>query len=100
MPMPKFNVNNYHLSVERRQNHQIIHSLIAMGYDIEQARDAVEIIESKNLDQSQFEFPYGSFDAYKQHVLDGEFDIDMAKRLMTDEKRNQLKKNVEEKNCG
>lgn len=45
-------------------------------YDVEDAKVAIKIIEENNLDKSQFDFPYGSFEEFKKHVLAGEFDYD------------------------
>ena len=75
---------------ECHQSYRIICCLISMGYAIHRTRDVIRVIENENLDRSQFDFPYGSFEIYKQHVLDGEFDIDATKHLMPDEIQSQL----------
>ena len=53
--------------------------LINMGYSVSTMKDTVVVIEENNLDQSLFDFPYGSFDVFKKHALAGEFDFDEKK---------------------
>ena len=56
-------------------------------YGAENERDAVRIIEKYGVNKFDFDYPYGSFEAFKKHVLAGEFDIDIEAVMMTDEKR-------------
>ena len=44
------------------------------SYGAGDARDAVRIIEKYGVDKFDFDYPYGSFEEYKKHVLAGEFD--------------------------
>ena len=75
----------------------IIRQLIELGYDIYDARAAIKIIEDNNLDKSQFDFPYGSFEEFKKHVLAGEFDIDLDIKSMfvTKEQDRQIMDDIE-----
>lgn len=74
----------------------IVVQLYRMGYNVDNARDAIQIIEEFTLDKSQFNFPYGSFEEAKNHVLFGKFDFDENAMMMTNEEREQLRKDVEE----
>ena len=49
------------------------------------------------MDKFDFDYPYGSFEEFKRHVLDGEFDVDVESMIMTDEEQKELQKAVEEK---
>lgn len=78
-----------------RKAGRVISHLLKLGYDLEDERDAVKIIENNNLDKSQFDFPYGSFEEFKKHTLDGEFDLDMSNCTLTPEQRRELDLKVE-----
>lgn len=60
------------------------------------ARDAVRIIEKHGVDKFDFDYPYGSFEAFKKHVLAGEFDADIESMLMTDEEIAEQEKAIRE----
>lgn len=93
--MPTLNMPK-HKTSERGKINRIIRQLNRMGYDVDKAEGAIQAIEIFKIDKSQFEFPYGSFDEAKKHVLSGEFDFDDSNFYMTDEEREQLKKDVKE----
>ena len=95
MAMPRLNMPKYKTS-ERGKMNRIIRQLNRMGYDVDKAEDAIQVIEIFKIDKSQFEFPYGSFAEAKKHTLSGEFDFDENAMMMTDAEREQLKKDVEE----
>lgn len=63
-------------------------------YDAGNARDAVRIIEKYGVDKFDFDYPYGSFDEYKKHVLAGEFDTKL--HIMTRKEEKELKQLVKE----
>ena len=44
----------------------------------------------------QFDYPYGSFEEYKKHVLAGEFDLDIKSVLTSPEEQKELDKAVKE----
>lgn len=83
-------------SEEHLKAHYIIYILQDMGYDAGNERDVIHIIEIFGLDTSQFDFPYGSYDIFKSHVLAGEYDVDVKSRLMTNERREELQKAMKE----
>lgn len=89
--LPKHKPSEIHVKA-----HHIIYILQEMGYDVGNERDAIHVIETFNLDKQRFDFPYGSFDNFKSHVLSGEFDVDVKSRIMTKERREALRKAVEE----
>ena len=96
MPVPRLIMSEHKVNEKWFKANYIVRTLVRAGYDIGDARDAIQIIESKNLDKSQFDYPYGSYDEFKKHVLLGEFDIDIDSMMMTKERREQLDKDVRE----
>ena len=90
MPMPKFNVDIYHPSDAEVKATHIVCSLYGMKYNVGDERDAVQVIEKEGLDKFDFDYPYGSFEEFKRHVLDGEFDVES--HLMINEEREQWDK--------
>lgn len=68
MPVPRVNMPKYK-KTERSKMMDIVVQLYRMGYNVDNARDAIQIIEVFKLDKSQFNFPYGSFEEAKKHVL-------------------------------
>lgn len=95
MPAPRLNMPKYK-KTERSKMTDIVEQLCNMGHCVDNARDAIQVIEVFKLDKSKFNFPYGSFEKAKKHTLSGEFDFDENAMMMTDAEREQLKKDVEE----
>ena len=73
MPVPRLVVPEHKVNENRNKMGRIISDLCDIGYDICTAKEAIQVIESEKLDKSQFDFPYGSFEEAKKHVLAGEF---------------------------
>ena len=96
MPVPRFFIQEHKVNEKWWKINYIVRTLVRAGYDIGGAREAIQIIESENLDKSQFDYPYASYDEFKKHVLLGEFDIDVDSMMMTKERREQLDKTVRE----
>ena len=96
MPVPRLIMPEHKVNEKWFKANYIVRTLVRAGYDIGDARDAIQIIESENLDKSQFDYHYGSYDEFKKHVLLGEFDIDIDSMMMTKERREQLDKDVRE----
>lgn len=86
----------YRSSDKKLKVHDIIRSLRKMGYDADDARSAVNVIERYKLDKSQFNYPYDSFDEFKKHVLTGEFDINIQEKILTKQERKELDDAVKE----
>lgn len=78
----------------KKKSNYIVRMLF--DYDVEDARDAIRIIEEQGVDKFQFNYPYGSFEEYKKHVLAGEFDLDIKSVLTSPEEQKELDKAVEE----
>lgn len=95
MPVPRLNMPKHKLT-ERGKMSNVVIKLCKLGYDIGDARSAVKIIEKDNLDKSQFDFPYGSFEETKSHVLAGEFDFNEKKFYISDERRKQVEQEMRE----
>lgn len=94
MPMPKFDIFSHNPSEAHIKSNCIIRELYKLGYDVGNERDAIRIIEKEGVDKFHFDYPYDSFEEFKCHVLDGEFDVES--HLMTDEEREQWNKDVKE----
>lgn len=75
----------------------IEHLLNSMGFPVKTGKDVVDIIEKNHPDLSQFDFPYGSFEAFKEHALAGEFDFDVDKRAASPEQIAELRQLVKDK---
>lgn len=67
-----------------------------MGYNIDDARSVINVIEDFKLDKTKFEYPYNSYENFKQHVYAGEFDVDIDSLLMSEEHCKELDKAVKE----
>lgn len=87
MPVPRYNIPRHRPSEIEVKSDYIVRMLFGAGYDIDDERDAVKLIEEKGVDKFDFDYPYGSFEEYKKHVLAGEFDIDIEAMMMTDKER-------------
>ena len=94
MPVPRYNIPKYKPSEIEVKSIYILRMLHAAGYDIEGDRDAVKLIEEKGVDKFDFDYPYGSFEEYKKHVLAGEFDVEI--KFATKEDHEKLQQAVKE----
>lgn len=94
MPVPRYDTPECKPSEAEVKSDYIVRMLLNAGYDIEDERDAVHVIEEHGIDKFTFDYPYGSFEEYKKHVLAGEFDVDMEDVMTTDEERAELIRSV------
>ena len=85
-------IPEYHISDAEKKSNAIVHQLSIMGYDVCFERDVVKFIEKRGVDKFNFDYPYGSFEEYKKHVLAGEFDVDAESFEMTKEQHKQFLK--------
>lgn len=95
MPVPRLVVPEHKVDENRNKMGRIISDLCDIGYDICTAKEAIQVIETKKLDKSQFDFPYNSFDEFKEHVLSGELEM-KSLNMMTKEEQEQLDRDVRE----
>lgn len=95
MPVPRVITSGYKPN-DWSKIFKIMRQLDTMGYHADGARNVVLVIEKVNIDKSQFDFPYGSFEEFKKHTSDGEFDIDENKYAATDASRKKFRKELEE----
>ena len=95
MPAPRLNMPKYKLTENDRMDN-VMRQLYKLGYDVEDAKTAIWVIEKLHIDKSQFDFPYGSFEEAKKHVLAGEFDYDEESFSSSEEEIEALHKEVEE----
>lgn len=96
MPIPKYNLPEYKPDENELKADIIIRKLSKMGYSVNTERDAVQIIDNFNLDKSQFDFPYHSFEEFKKHVLAGKFDYNEESFFSSKEECEALDKDVKE----
>ena len=96
MTIPKLKKSRHHSSDEILKLHHIIYLLRGMDYNIYDARSVIDVIENFNLDKTKFEYPYDSYENFKQHVYAGEFDVDIDLLLMSEEHCKELNKAVKE----
>lgn len=98
MPVPRIEVPPYKPDENERKLTVIENALDDMGYECDGARDVIEIIEKHNLVKSQFEYPFGSYDTFRVHVLMGYYDGDesLVSHHMTDEEFEEFEKAVRE----
>lgn len=94
IPMSNINIPDIEIPEVKIKSNYIIRMLF--DYDVEDARDAIRIIEEQGVDNFQFDYPYGSFEEYKKHVLAGEFDLDIKSVLTSPEEQKELDKAVKE----
>ena len=92
--IPRVDVPISKIPENKKKSNYIIRMLF--DYDVEDARDAIRIIEEQGVDKFQFDYPYGSFEEYKKHVLAGEFDLDIKSVLTSPEEQKELDKAVKE----
>ena len=90
------NNSDTYVSENRRKLNYIYYILRKQCYDVDGVRDAVHIIEKHGVDKFYFDYPYGSFEEFKKHVLAGEFDIDIEAMMMTDEEIAEQEKAIRE----
>lgn len=95
MPIPRLNMPRYKITKSDKMCN-IMCELRRLGYDADDAKLAIKIIEDNNLDKSQFDFPYESFEKTKAHVLAGEFDYDDKPFSSSPEEIEALDKAVKE----
>ena len=95
MPIPRLNMPKHKLTEDGKMLN-VISKLCLMGYEVCEAKNAIRIIEMFDLDKSQFDFPYGSFDEAKKHALAGEFDYDTDTFASSQEEIDALHKAVAE----
>ena len=62
MPVPKVKRMRHKSPDEVIKLHHVMYILRGMGYDVDDARSVFCVIDRFNLDKSQFDFPYGSYD--------------------------------------
>ena len=96
MPVPKVKRMRHKSPDEVIKLHHVMYILRGMGYDVDDARSVICVIDMFNLDKSQFDFPYGSYDKFKQHVNAGKFDINEYSAFATKEECQELDKAVKE----
>ena len=95
MPVPRFDSPKYKSSERDLKRDIVFRKLYDMNYNVLDERHAIHIIENNNIDKTQFDWPYGSFEAFKQHVLAGYFDRKIT-TITTKEQYDQLKNDVKE----
>ena len=76
--------------------YEIIEHLYNMGYTYcENEHDIIKIIETDNIDISQFNFPENNYEKFKQNVQKHKYEIQL--NIMTKEDEQQLKSDLKNK---
>ena len=96
MPIPRVAIPKHKVSENDRKLYVLENTLYDMGYNCEEPKDMVKVIEMFGLDKSQFDFPFGSYDAFKAHIENGEYDNYGVVKLMTAEELDALDKAIKE----
>lgn len=96
MPVPRLIVPKTKISETELKLSKLESILNNMGYICDGSKDVVRIIEQYSLDKTQFDFPFGSFDVFKEKVLDGFFDEDFTSRCLTKEQSDKLQQDISE----
>lgn len=96
MPIPRIEIPKHKVSENDRKLHALENTLYDMGYNCDEPKDMIKVIEIFRLDKSQFDFPFGSYDAFKAHIANGEYDNYGVVKLMTDEELDALDKAIKE----
>lgn len=97
MPVPRLNIQKCKPSKDISKMCRIIEILSGMGYDVDNVHDAIYTIESKHIDKSKFDYPYGSFEEFKRHAMAGDLEMKSIESIeMSKETANKLDKDVRE----
>lgn len=96
MPIPRLKKSEYRSSEEVSRLNSIIYTLRGQGYDVDDAKSVINVIDTFHLDKSQFTFPYGSYDIFKQRAYAGELDVDIDAAIVSEEHCKELDKAVKE----
>ena len=68
MPVPRYNIPRHKPSEVNVKSNYIVRMLFKAGYDIDDERDAVKLIEEKGVDKFDLDYPYGSFEEYYKTI--------------------------------
>lgn len=96
MPVPKIDIPVYTVSEDEKKLDELEIALYGTGYNCEEPKDMIQVINIFKLDKSQFDFPFGSYDAFKARVLNGEYDDYGVIKFMTDEEVEAMERDIEE----
>lgn len=96
MPIPRLKKSEYRSSEEISRLNGIIYILRKQGYDVDDAKSVINVIDTLRLDKSQFNFPYDSYAIFKQRAYAGEFDVDINVAMVSEEHCKELDKAVKE----
>lgn len=83
MSIPKLDLPKYEPPKHMLLIDNVRQKLYAMGYPCVDKRDIVKYIEENNLDISQFEFPEGDYEKFKENLDAGAYDVEI--RVVSDE---------------
>lgn len=83
MSIPKLDLPKYEPPKHMLLIDNVRRKLYAMGYPCVDKRDIVKYIEENNLDISQFEFPEGDYEKFKENLDAGAYDVEI--RVVSDE---------------
>ncbi len=96
MPIPRIDIPVHTVSENDRKLYALENTLYDMGYNCEEPKDMIKVIEIFKLDKSQFDFPFDSYDAFKARVSNGEYDDYGVIKFMTQEEVEAMERDIEE----
>lgn len=99
MNLNDFPKPNYDVEGDRNivRMNDLENALYDMGFSVDTGKDVIDAIEQNHLDLSQFDFPYGSFEVFREHALSGEFDIDVYSCAASSEEIAELHQLIKDK---
>lgn len=96
MPVPKAPIFKHKVDENEIKLCAIEDSLNDMGYLCDGSKSVIKVIEDNNLDKSQFDFPYGSFDKFKESVEQDAFNEYGRVGFLTKSESDKLHKDISE----
>lgn len=96
MSVPRLHKYQHKVDVNKLKLDGVEDKLLSMGYACNNCKEMIAVIDMFHLDESQFDFPYGSYEEFKKHVNAGKFDMNEYSVFATKEECQGLDEAVEE----
>lgn len=96
MPIPRIKAPVHKPNENELKLCKLEDDLLQMGYECGDIASIISIIESEKLDISQFDFPFGSFAEFKNHMHDDCFGDNTQVRFLTKAESEQLHRDIAE----
>ena len=93
MPVLRLHKYQHKVDVNKLKLDGVEDKLLSMGYACNNCTEMIAVIDMFHLDESQFDFPYGSYEEFKKHVSELEVSDNFE---MSDEEYEQFQKRIKE----